>query len=177
MSILPEAALKYVGVESEVEIACDPVERGQVRRHAQAIGDEDPMYWEACASNQRYGGPVAQPFFPIHMFRRHYGTEDPVEANASDPDYDGALKVRGGLPEIEPLSHMPVMNGGSEIEFFRLARHGETVKLRARYASITEKETSKGPIILIVSETDYMTGDGELLARQRHTRIRKPVKK
>ena len=32
-------------------------------------------------------------------------------------------------------------------------------------------------IILIVSETDYMTGDGELLARQRHTRIRRPVKK
>ena len=108
---LPEAALKYVGVESEIEIAIDPVERGQVRRHAQAIGDEDPIYWETCDANKRYGGPVAQPFFPIHMFRRAYGTEDPVEANAADPDYDGALKVRGGLPEIEPLTHMPVMNG------------------------------------------------------------------
>ena len=94
-------------------------------------------------------------------------------------DGEQALDVcRRGLPEAILLDwHMPVMNGGSEIEFFRLARHGETVKLKARYASITEKETSKGPIILIVSETDYMTGDGELLVRQRHTRIRKPVKK
>jgi len=176
VAILPEAAKTYIGVQAEDEIACDPVERGQVRRHAQAIGDEDPMYWQACAGNARYGGPVAQPFFPIHMFRRTYGTPDPVEENAADLDYDGALKVRGGLPEIEPLSHMSVMNGGSEVEFFRLARHGETVKLRARYVNIVEKQTSKGPIILVISETDYLTGDDELLLRQRHTRIRRPVK-
>ena len=84
---------------------------------------------------------------------------------------EGVEVARRNRPDLIVLDlHMPVMNGGSEIEFFRLARHGETVKLKARYASITEKETSKGPIILIVSETDYLTGEGELLARQRHTR-------
>ena len=65
------------------------------------------------------------------------------------------------------------MNGGSEIEFYRYARHGETVKLRARYADIVEKETSKGPLILIYSESDYLNGDNELLMRVRHTRLRR----
>lgn len=175
MSILPEAAKAYVGVQSGTELACDCVERGAVRRYAQAIMDDDPMYWEECETNARYGGPVAPPIFPTHMFRRTFGTPDPVQQNARDPDYDGAARVRGGLPEIEPLKGLTVLNGGSEIEFYRYARHGERVKLRSRYVDIREKQTSKGPMILVISESDYLNGDDELLLRVRHTRIRRPA--
>lgn len=173
MAILPEAAKAYIGVQSETEVACDCVEPGAVRRYAQAIMDEDPIFWQDCEANARYGGPVAPALFPTHMFRRAFGTPDPVQENARDPDYDGSTKLRGGLPEIEPLKSFSVLNGGSEIEFYRYARHGETVKLRARYADIVEKQTSKGPIILVFSETDYLTGNDELLMRVRHTRIRR----
>jgi len=175
VTILPDAAKAYIGVQAEDEIACDTVERGAVRRYAQAIMDDDPIYWQDGAVSARYGGPVAPALFPTHMFRRAFGTPDPVQENARDPDYDGATKLRGGLPEIEPLKDFSVMNGGSEIEFYRYARLGETVKLRARYVDIIEKQSSKGPIILIVSETDYLNGDGELLMRARHTRIRRRV--
>ena len=173
MAILPDAAKAYIGVQAEDEIACDTVERGAVRRYAQAIMDDDPIYWQEGTASARYGGPVAPALFPTHMFRRPFGTPDPVQENAGDPDYDGSTKLRGGLPEIEPLKDFSVMNGGSEIEFYRYARHGETVKLRARYVDIMEKQSSKGPIILIISETDYLNGDDELLMRARHTRIRR----
>lgn len=173
MSILPEAAKAYIGVQSETEVACDCVERGAVRRYAQAIMDADPIFWQDGEASARYGGPVAPALFPTHMFRRPFGTPDPVQENARDPDYDGATKLRGGLPEIVPLKHLSVLNGGSEIEFYRYAKHGETIKLRARYADIIEKQTSKGPIILVISESDYLNGDGELLMRVRHTRIRR----
>jgi len=173
VAILPDAAKAYIGVQAEDEIACDAVERGAVRRYAQAIMDDDPIYWQDGRASARFGGPVAPALFPTHMFRRPFGTPDPVQENASDPDYDGATKLRGGLPEIEPLKDFSVMNGGSEIEFYRYARHGETVKLRARYVDIMEKQSSKGPIILIISETDYLNGDDELLMRARHTRIRR----
>lgn len=174
MSILPEAAKAYIGVEAETEIACERVERGAVRRYAQAIMDEDPIFREPCAANARYGGPVAPPIFPTHMFYwRSFGVRDPVQEHAHDPDFDGTVGLTGGLPEIEPLKHLAVLNGGSELEFYRYARHGETVKLRARYVDIVEKQTSKGPMILVISESDYLTGDGELLLRARRTQIRR----
>jgi hypothetical protein len=44
MSILPEAAKAYIGVQAEVEVACDCVERGAVRRYAQAIMDAGPIF-------------------------------------------------------------------------------------------------------------------------------------
>ena len=175
MAVLPDAAKAYIGVQAEDEIACDTVERGAVRRYSQAIMDDDPIFWQDGAASERYGGPVAPALFPTHMFRRPFGTPDPVRENAHDPNYDGSTKLRGGLPEIEPLKDFSVMNGGSEIEFYRYARHGETVKIRARYADIVEKQSSKGPIILVISETDYLNGDDELLMRARHTRIRRPV--
>jgi hydroxyacyl-ACP dehydratase HTD2-like protein with hotdog domain len=77
------------------------------------------------------------------------------------------------LPAIEPLAGYALLNGGSEIEFFRYARHDETIKLTSRYADITEKETSKGPIILVVTESEYRNGEGELLIRTRRTQIRR----
>jgi len=171
MSILPEAAKQYVGMMSEQEVGCEPVERGAVRRYAQAIMDENPVYSEPSAAT-RFGGAVAPPIFPTHMFRRPFGAPDPLQERARDPDFDG-LSAPRGLPEIEPLKGLSLLNGGSEIEFFRYARHGETVTQQSRYASITEKQTSKGPIILVVIESEYRNGDGELLLKARRTHIRR----
>jgi len=174
MSILPETAKAYIGVPTETEIACERVERGAVRRYAQAIMDESPVYREACAQNIRYGGPVAPPIYPMFMFYwRQYGMPDPVQAHAGDPNFDGTVGLTGGLPDIEPLKHLAVLNGGSEIEFYRYAKHDETVKLRARYVDIYEKQSSKGPMVFVISESDYLTGDDELLMRVRRTQIRR----
>ena len=173
MSILPEAAKAYVGLQSEKQVACDPVERGAVRRYAQAVMDEDAIYWAPCEKNARYGGPVAPPIFPTHMLRRTFGAPDPLQQHARDPGYDGTSGMSQGLPKIEPLNALALLNGGSELEFYRYARHGETVTVQSRYASITEKETSKGPMIFVVIESDYCNGDGELLVRARRTIIRR----
>lgn len=174
MALLTEALKQYIGVSSESEIACDPVERGAVRRYAQAIMDEDPIFSEPCANNARYGGPVAPPLFPTHMFRRAFGAPDPLQQRARDPDFDGLSSgASSGLPELDPIKHLALLNGGSEIEFFRYARHGETVKLRSRYADITEKETSKGPMLFVTIEAEYRNGDDELLMTTRRTLIRR----
>ena len=174
MALLTEALKKYIGLQSQTETACDPVERGAVRRYAQAIMDEDPIFWEACSNNARFGGPVAPPLYPTHMFRRAFGAPDPLQERARDPDFDGlASAASSGLPELEPIKHLALLNGGSEIEFFRYARHGETVKLRSRYAGIVEKETSKGPMLFVTIETEYRNGGDELLMKARRTQIRR----
>jgi hypothetical protein len=174
MPLLPESAKAFIGMQSTPEVACDPVERGAVRRYAQAIMDEDPIFWEPCERNERYGGPVAPPLYPTHLFRRPFGAPDPMQTYGSDPDFDGIGPPSAqGLPEIEPLRGFALLNGGSEIEFFRYARHGETVTLVSKYADIYEKETSKGPIVFVIIESEYRTGDGELLIRTRRTQLRR----
>lgn len=175
MPVLPESVQDYIGLQSEEEVACDPVERGAVRRYAQAIMDEDLIYQESIAANRRYGGPVAPPLFPTHMFRRPFGQPDPLQENARNPDFDGIVAATStlGLPEIVELRGFAVLHGGMEIEFFRYARHGETVTMRCKYVDISEKETSKGPIVLVVIENEYRTSEGELLIRARRTQIRR----
>jgi len=174
MALLTEALKSYIGVQTEIRTASEPVERGAVRRHAQAIQDEDPIFWEACPNNARFGGPVAPPLYPTHMFRRAFGEPDPLQERARDPDYDGLDSgVSGGLPELEPIKHLALLNGGSEIEFFRYARHGERVNMRSRYTDIVERESSKGPMIIVTIETEYRNGDGELLLTTRRTLIRR----
>ena len=174
MSTPAEDARKYIGIESSIQIACDPVERGAVRRYAQAIMDEDPIFSEPCANNARYGGPVAPPLYPSHLMRRPFGAPDPIQDNARNPDFDGlSLSSAGGLPEIEPLRGYALLNGGAEIELLRYARHGETVTVKSRYADITQKQTSKGAMIFVVLESEYRTGAGELLMRTRRTQIRR----
>ena len=174
MALLTEALKKYIGLQSETETACDPVERGAVRRYAQAIMDEDPIFSETCANNARFGGPVAPPLYPTHMFRRAFGAPDPLQLRARDPEFDGlGASSAQGLPELEPIKHLALLNGGSEIEFFRYARHGENVRLRSRYADIVEKETSKGPMLFVTIETEYRNGEGELLMSARRTLIRR----
>jgi hypothetical protein len=175
MSELSEALKPYIGLASQTDIACDTVERGAVRRYAQAIMNEDPIFSQACDNNLRYGGPVAPPLFPTHLFRRPFGAPDPIQGNAHNPDFDGivASTLASGLPELLPLKGYALLNGGSEIEFIRYARHGETITVKTRYADITEKETSKGLIILVVLESEYRNEHGDLLIRTRRTQIRR----
>jgi hypothetical protein len=166
MKLLTEDVLRFVGVESLVVTAPEPVERGAVRRYAQAIMDEDAMFAP--------GGPeaaVAPMLFSSHMFRRPFGSEDPLVANAHDPDFDGAVgSAIRGLPEL-PLRGLTRLNGGSEIECYRYARHGETIRMQSRYVDIKERDSSKGPMILAVVETRYLGDDDATVLVVRNTAI------
>jgi hypothetical protein len=166
---------RLVGAESGLETACDAVEPGAVRRYVQAYMDEDPMFHAPNeALRTRYGGPVAPPLFPMNMFRRPFGTPDPFAEHAANPHFDGIVgSTAQGLPPLPLPEGTGLLNAGTEVEVYRYARHGETVTAKSRYASITEKESSKGPMLLVVIETEYRTGAGELLLRVKKTQIRR----
>jgi len=174
VSLLNDATRALIGAEGVVETACDPVERGAVRRYAQAIMDPDPAY-ASDEAGARYGGAVAPPLFPMNMFRRPFGTPDPIQDNAENPDFDGiAGNVAQGLPPL-PLPPMVLLNGGTEVEFFRYARHGEHVTAQSRYLDITEKTGKQGPFIVVLIETLYRGEKGDLLLRVVKTLLRRPA--
>jgi len=175
VGLLTEEIRKLIGAESDVETACDVVERGAVRRYAQAYMDDDPMFYdEGGSAGTRYGGPVAPPLFPMNMFRRPFGTPDPFADRAHDADFDGIVgSTAQGLPPLPLPPGTGLLNAGTDVELYRCARHGEQVTSKSRYHSITEKESSKGPMLLVVIETEYRAGSGELLLRVRKTQIRR----
>lgn len=175
MSLLTPEILAYVGVAAETEFGCDPVEQGAVRRYAQAIMDDDPSYGPDASASTPWAGPIAPPLFPNHAMRRPFGTPDVVQQRATDPHFDGTGAVGNGLPPIEPLKGYAVLNGGAEFELFRYARHGERVQVTQRYADISERASSKGPMIFVVIEAEFRTGAGDLLLKARRTLIRRPA--
>jgi len=175
MSLLTPDVENLIGASSEIEVACDAVEPGAVRRYAQAYMDGDSiLYSEEATRGSRYGGPVAPPLFPMNMFRRPFGTPDPFAERARDPDFDGIVgSTAQGLPPLPLPLGTGLLNAGTDVELFRYARHGETVTAKSRYHSITEKQSSKGPMLLVVIQTEYRTGAGELLLRVKKTQIRR----
>jgi hypothetical protein len=178
MGILTDDMRSFIGVESDILSAPEPVEFGAVRRYAQAIMDEDPIFAdEDAAKGQGLPGKVAPPLFPVQSFRRAFGSPDPLTERAADPDFDGSVgSSMRGLPAL-PTAGLVRLNGGSEIELLRYARHGERISIQARYASITEKESSKGPMIIVVIETSYFTTPDDVIMRVRSTSLlREPQK-
>ena len=122
----------------------------------------------------RFEKPVAPPFFPASMLRPGFDSPDAVSERAADPDFDGVRSGSSllGLPPL-PLVNSPQLNGGTEFEVFRLAHHGEQVQVKSRYRDIYERTTSKGELLFVIVETDFLDMSGALICRFRRTLIRR----
>jgi acyl dehydratase len=172
--ITPEVKA-LIGVEGEPQSCWEPVERSEIRRFAQAVMDDDPIFWhDDYAKNTRYGGVVAPPLFPLFAQRRPPGTPDPLAEAAVNPDFDGfAGLLTTGLPPV-PLPQLPrLLNGGTEVELYQLPQLGDRLTARAKYLDIYEKTGRSGTMVFIVIETRYTNQRDELLMVSRVTLIRR----
>lgn len=169
--VLTEDLRGLVGVAGPRLVAPEPVGADSLRRFAQAAMELDPIHWDEAAARARgFGGIVAPPLYPLHAFPRPAGTADPFDALRDNPDWDGIELVEDGLPPLEiPLPRL--LNGGVAAEVFALARIGDVISARSRYADISEREGSSGAMVFVVVETDYTNQDDLLLLRTRTTMI------
>jgi acyl dehydratase len=160
-----------VGVQGPERTAPAPLGLDALRRFVQAAMEVDPIHWDDAAARARgYDGVVAPPLYPLHAFPRADGAPDPFDALGDDPDWDGIELVEDGLPPLEvPLPRL--LNGGVAAEVFALARIGDVISARSRYADISERAGRSGPMVLVVVETDYRDQTGRLLLRTRTTMI------
>lgn len=146
-----------IGARGSVIEAPDPVDRSMIRRFAQAIMDDDPLYWDDdYAARSRFGRIMAPPLFPLHAARRPGGSADPLELGIHDPDYDGAGDVlaRLGLPEL-PIPQTRLLNGGNQVRVSTLAGIGDVIALQSTFDNIYQKEGRTGVLIFVEVRTDY----------------------
>jgi acyl dehydratase len=147
-------ANKYVTEEVRKQIGktAEPrtyeVERGAIRRFADAIGDPNPLFNnEQEARKTRFGGMIASPTF--------------------------LRSLMTAFPEIKlEMTGNRGLDGGSDWEYFVPIRVGDRITVQTRIADIRESEGRLGPMVLTTIETSYTNQFGELCALQRATGIR-----
>ncbi|MBF6568668.1 MAG: MaoC family dehydratase N-terminal domain-containing protein [Candidatus Binataceae bacterium] len=124
------------------------VERGAIRRFAEAIGDLNPIFNdEAAARETRFGGMIAPP-----TFCRSMGSAIP--------------QVALDLPGFRAL------DGGSDWEYFKPIRAGDRITVQSKIADIRETAGRLGPMVFIVVETSYSNQFAQICVTQRSTVIR-----
>ena len=156
----------YIGQKGPSKVAHLPLERDSLRRFAQAIMDQDKLYFDdAHAAGTRYGKVIATPLYPVHAFRSPAGSPDRLNTVQANPEHDGTDSSDGAyasLPKID-MPFKRLLNGGNEIEFQRCLALGEVAVATPRYAKLQLKKGKSGSMLLVTIETEYRTKEGELL--------------
>lgn len=146
--ILNEEALKQIGKAGEARTY--EVERGAIRRFAEAIEDRNPLFNdEQAARATHFGGMIAPPTFCRSM---------------------GAPVPEIRLPALGQTSRG--LDGGSDWEYLAPIRPGDRITVQTKLAGLREAEGRLGPMIFITMETTYTNQFGQVCVTQRSTGIR-----
>jgi len=156
--MLPQKVTQLIGKTSDSGIM--EVEKGAIKKFADAVGDTNPLYWdEEYARKSEYGGISAPPGF--------FGW--PVK-------WKGAMPMASELREkaiatISKAGYPRVLDGGIEYEFLFPVLAGDTLAAVSRIADIQEQEGKTGKMFLTVLETTYTNQSGDLVAKERKITI------
>ena len=124
------------------------VEKGAIKRFAEAVGDANPLWNdEASARKSRFGGILAPP-----TFLRSVRLERPQ------------------LPFDTPFNRF--LDAGSQWEYFEPVRVGDHITAVARIVEVSERSGKLGAMFFTTIDFSYTNQLGEVVATQRNTLIR-----
>lgn len=168
------AMLDRVAVPGVEVFAPEPVDLSSVRRMAQAIMDDDPMYYDEAAAKERgHEGVVAPALFPLHIHRRHAGEPDPLNSAIENLDSDGAGDVvtKHGLAPLD-IDLPRLLNAGNEIQIFDQARLDDMLASTSTISDIHEKAGKSGPLVFVLIDTEFRAVNRDaLLLRGRQSYV------
>jgi len=136
------------------------VEKGAIRRYAEAVGNDNPLYQDdEYARRSLYGSIIAPPGF------FGWPTKTPCSCTGL-ADIVGELQAalaRGGFPRI--------LDGGISYDFFLPVRAGDILIASPKVTGLSEKEGKGGTMIICNFETTYTNQNGNLVAKANQTFI------
>ena len=158
--MLPEEVTNFIGTCGEVKI--HEVEKGAIKKFADAVGDSNPLYWDdEYARNSRYGSIIAPPGFFGWPTRWEIGSTQP-------PALDTIDRVRVAIGKA---GYPRRLAGGIEYELFIPIRAGDTLAASPMVKDIVELEGGTGKLVLLIIETTYINQNGDVVAKSRVTSI------
>ena len=136
------------------------MEKGAIRKYADAIDDRNPLYWDDdYARDSNYGGIVAPPGF--------FGW--PIIWTTVSPTFFPLREEMQTAVEAEGFDR--ILDGGIEYDFIRPIRVGDILASLPKIKSFTERESKSGKMVLSVIEITFTNQNGQMVARSRQTLI------
>jgi acyl dehydratase len=135
-----------IGRESEPTVV--EVEKGAIRRFAEALGDPNPLAQdEAAARAAGHAGLVAPPTFAVTL--------------------GWSERFRHSLD----LGTRSVLHGEQSFEYARPIVSGDRLLVKSRVADVQERAGASGPMDVLVIEDEGRGEKGELVFKARSTFI------
>jgi acyl dehydratase len=156
--MIPEEAGQFIGKAEPPHVRL--VEKGAIRRYAEAVGNGNPLYRDQeHARATPYGGIIAPPGFfgwPTKPAASSTGLPQLVS------DLQAAL-AKVGFPRI--------LDGGISYEFFLPVRVGDILVVSPVIKDVAAKEGKSGKMMVCSLETTYLNQNGDVVAVARQTFI------
>ncbi len=147
-SVVTEEMRAKVGTTPEPVVF--EVEKGAIRRFAQAVEDLNPLYFDdEYARTTRYRGIVCPPGF-----------------------FGWPLGQTAAMQSLINLVAPPlktILNGGSEGEFFLPIRPDDVLVSYTKLADLYERSGRAGKMLFLVFETTYKNQNDQVVAKMRDT--------
>lgn len=135
-----------IGRESEPVV--HEVEKGAIRRFAEALGDPNPIYQEEAAARAAgFAGLVAPPTFPV------------------------ALTSNERFRHSLDLGTRSVLHGEQLFEYVRPIVAGDRITVRSKVTEVQERTGASGPMDVIVIEDEGRDAEGKLVFKTREMLI------
>jgi len=151
--MVPDSLKQYIGKVDPPHLR--EVEKGAIRRYADAVGDDNPLYNdEEYARKSRYGCIIAPPGF--------FGW-----AKKTISSSEGLVGLIGAMIEA---GYAGILDGGMAYDFYLPVRVGDTLVVSPKVADITLKE-GKTKMMILRFEASYTNQNGDLVARSYQTLI------
>ncbi len=164
--MLPEEVTKLIGQSLGTRVF--DVEKGAIRKFADAVDDQNPLYWdEEHTRNSRYGSMIAPPGFFGWPTKWARGSTFPLSPEAAGLA-EATVNPRAALAKA---GYGRVLDGGMEYEFFRPIRAGDTLTVSSVIKDIIERKGRTGKMAFLITETTYTNQSGDLVAKARGTSI------
>ena len=113
------------------------VEKGHIRKFAQAIGDDNPLHHdEEYAKKSRYGGIIAPPTFVTTL----------------------GFESKENLMEGLDINYARLLHGEQEFEYHKPIMAGDVISFSTTITDITEKQGKSGAMDIVTTE---MTGNNQ----------------
>ncbi len=157
--LITDEARALIGQETEQYLGA--LSLRDCQRYAIAIGDLNPLYFDAdYAKRSAYGGLIAPPNMLTAV--RAWGAGAREDELAPDGVVD--------LPEEKlPIRLKRRMAGGQELTLHTPARPGDHITRRGGIVSLEERSGRSGQFVVMVREDRYYNERGELLVTCRET--------
>ena len=151
-SCITQNMKNHIGVEKI--LGSVEIEKGAIRKFAQAIGDQNPLFQEESIANESYtNGIIAPPTFLRS-----------VDAACALLDTESKI-------DIIPEHFNARVDGGSEWEYFGHVRPGDTITVSKTIQDLFERSGRMGEMLFVVSIIKYVNQLNELIATQTTTGI------